>query len=142
MKILSLFILFSPLTYALERSVVFDYTGKENGYEAYYACSWAVEEAHRYLKVLGTADVTVECDGGIIPSDPSRPMKLTASFNVLPPETQIIEVKPDPWFTTCSLSSRMIKAFLTVMPHLTIIEKRDRCSHPRNPFYFKLKSHL
>jgi len=135
-------LLFSFSVFATEQEVQFTYLGTEEDYEAYYACSYAKEMAEKYLKIMGVTDIEVLCTGGLRgPYDWQDPLKLTASFNypsVTQSQVQTVEIKSDYLFTACAMNTRMIKKFIEAIPNISVVEKRDRCGDPKNPFYFKL----
>ncbi|GEM_PF-6532437 len=132
-------IFFASFTaFSAEQEVQFIYYGTEEDYEAYYACSYASDQADIYLKSMGATDIKIDCKGGLRgPYDWHDPLKLVASFNYAP-LSQEVEIKSDHLFTACAMNTRMIKEFVKVIPGVSILEKRDKCGHPRNPFYFKL----
>ena len=134
-----LLVLSSFSVMSAEEEVLFTYLGTEEGYEAYYACSYAQEQAELYLKGLGAKDIKLECSGGLRgPYDWHDPLKLRASFNMTPVEGEVI-FKSEHLFTACAMNTRLIKKIIEVVPGITLLEKRDKCGHPRNPYYFKLK---
>lgn len=132
--------IFSLQIFAVEESVVLLYTGQEEGeYEAYYSCTYAREQAQRYMTLMGLIDQEIHCDGGLISAPHNvKVMKLTMNFNLPQNLKKEVEIKSDHLFTACALNTRIINELLNDLPQIKVLQKRARCGDPKNPFFYKL----
>lgn len=119
-------------------TLTFKYQGLEEGYEAIYSCPYVKEQAQNYLTAFGANDLIINCEGGLVDVFKKGPLKVTAQFKRQSAPSEV-NIKSDSQFSACPMNTRLIKAIISTLGNYTVVEKKDRCSHPRNPFFFKLK---
>lgn len=128
--------------FAGDVKVSFTHWGNNAGTQSYYSCDYVEGQAEMYLETFGATDIEVTCTGGIGPGWTARPVSVWASFNlpVLSGQdvAEIIKVEGDPFRPSCALNVQMIKSFLKVMPHISVIKKRDACAFASSNYYFEL----
>lgn len=129
-------------SFAADVNVSFTHWGNNSGNQSYYACSYVEDQAHMYLDLFGATDVQVNCTGGIQNSWYMQPVSVRASFNLpILSGTELVEnvtIKGDAFRPACALNVQMIREFLKVMPHISVIKKSDSCAFFSSNYFFEL----